>query len=101
MRYGGIILLIATAFVAVACSPSTSMPFSASTSGAEQTVYTGTVVDSINGSGTISVSLANVEGLVSGTWSTSYGGKTQTLYIGGKANGTSYSAAASICPDTD
>jgi hypothetical protein len=85
-----------------ACTPSTPTPFLASTPGAAQTVYAGTVTDSVSGSGTISVSVVNVQGLVSGTRTATFAGKPHaTEYISGSQSGTTYTATVSLCPETD
>jgi hypothetical protein len=95
-------ILGAMCLASPACTPSTPTPFLASTAGAPQTVYTGSVTDSVTGSGTINVSLVNVEGLVSGTWDMSFDGKSSARrYVSGTQSGASYSASVSVCPETD
>jgi len=65
-------------------------------------VYSGTVTDSVGGSGTVKVALLNVQDLVSGTWDMSFGGKADpTRYISGPLSGSAYTATVEECPSTE
>jgi hypothetical protein len=103
MRHTTVALLAGIAVLSVSCgAPSEPLPFLASTPGIPPTVYSGTIVDSSSGSGTINLSLVSVDGRVSGTWNATFGGKPgMTEYISGTQNGTAYSATVTPCPDTD
>jgi hypothetical protein len=65
------------------------------------TVFTGTVVDSIDGAGTLTVSLVGVQDLVSGTWDTSFAGKAVRQYVTGPLSGSTYTATFEPCPSTE
>jgi hypothetical protein len=86
-------LLVVACLVVAGCSPSSPSSLFASTPGPAPTVYTGTVMDSINGSGTLTVSLVTVLGLTSGAWDMSFGGKADAhRNVSGQLNGTVYDA---------
>lgn len=82
-------------------SPTSSDPLLAFTPGPAPTVYTGTIVDSTRGSGTVTVSLANAAGLTSGTWQMSFSGKADPEYfVSGTMSGNNYAANVTTCYDT-
>jgi hypothetical protein len=93
-----LILAALTATLAAACSSSSSAltPYFP---GPTPTVYAGTVTDSIGGSGTVSISLTAVQGLMSGTWDMSFAGKADPRrYISGTLSGSAYTATVEQCP---
>jgi hypothetical protein len=88
--------------VVAGCGPSSSpTPLAPFTLSPTPTVYTGTVVDSHSGNGTLTVSLVTVAGLTSGTWDALFGGKDAKNYISGTVSGNAYKATFSPCPETD
>src|SRR5471030_65376 len=102
MRLTFAVLVVTSACAGVAgCSlaPSTpTSPLFAFTPGPAPTVYTGTIVDSTSGSGTVTVSLASAAGLTSGTWDMSFGGKAAPEYfISGTMSGNNYAANVTTC----
>src|SRR3954451_23546581 len=85
---------IVSCLIVVGCG-STPSPtsFLAFAPGPAPTVYSGTVTDSVGGSGTVKVGLLNVQDLVSGTWDMSFGGKADpTRYVSGPISGSAYTA---------
>jgi hypothetical protein len=90
-------LLVVTCLVVAGCSPSSPGSLFAFTPGPAPMVYTGTMMDSMNGNGTLTVSLVNAAGLVSGTWSMLLGGIASSLCISGTVSGSTYTASLADC----
>ena len=100
MRRLSLGLLVLASVATGGCVNSPSSPF-AVVPGPAPTVYTGTTVDSIDGSGTLTVSLVTVQDLVSGSWEASFGGKTTKQYITGPLSGSTYTATFQSEPSTE
>ena len=82
-------------------SPSSSQP-SLPPPTTPQTVYTGSITDSVNGAGSVTISVSSVESIAGGTWSATYPGlRTVTRFISGTLKGTAYTATVSDCIETD
>ena len=93
-------LAVVTYLVLAGCGSSSSGP-AFLLPGPAPTVYTGTVVDSAEGNGTVTVSIVSVSGLMSGTCDMSFGGKTETEYVSGTESGGVYTARFEECPSTE
>src|SRR4051812_32373336 len=97
-----VIAILPCLLVAGCGSTPTSSSFLAFAPGPAPTVYSGTVTDSVGGSGTVKVALLNVQDLVSGTWDMSFAGKADpTRYISGPISGSAYTATVEECPSTE
>jgi hypothetical protein len=96
-------LLAASACLLIAgCTDTSSSPssFLAFTPGPAPTVFAGTIVDSVRGSGTVTVSLNSAGGLTSGLWNMSFGGKADPVYfVSGTLSGNNYAATVTTCVD--
>ncbi|HEY2644695.1 MAG TPA: hypothetical protein VGI56_13155 [Galbitalea sp.] len=63
-----------------------------------ETVYTGTISDAVEGTGSIDALISTSGESVGGTWDESFTGqKPTTRFINGTLNGSSYSATVSDC----
>jgi hypothetical protein len=97
--------LFLTALCACLVSCNTTTPTSPLLTAAleqPQTVYSGSIIDSVKGSGTIVISLSNGGGFTGGTWLATFNGKGdgETL-VSGTVSGNAYVATVTQCAETD
>jgi hypothetical protein len=92
--------VLVTCFILTGCGSSSTAP-EFLLPGPAPTVYTGTVVDSAKGTGTVTVSIVSVGGLMSGTCDMSFGGKADQEYVSGTVSSGVYTARFEECPSTE
>jgi hypothetical protein len=70
--------------------------------GPSPSVFSGSIVDSTQANGVVTVSLATASGLTSGTWNMTFGQKADPqYYVSGTVSGTQYTATMNGCIQTD
>src|SRR5262245_49025236 len=96
------ILVIAGVFAAVtACNNASTPTLPLPIAGAPQTVYTGTITDSVNGTGSLTVTVSSADSLTGGTWLETFPGKNaRTRFVNGAMSGSSYTATVSDCVES-
>ena len=91
-------LVIAACLAAGACNRASTSGLFPTVPGPAPTVYAGSITDSINGTGTLKVSLTDAAGLTSGTWEMMFGAKADPVYfISGPGGSTTYTANVTTC----
>jgi hypothetical protein len=100
-QWGYLVLAVGSALVA-ACNNSSSAPSTflpGFIPGPAPTIYTGSITDSVEGNGTLKVSLNEAGGLISGTWDMSFAGKADPTYTISGPEGAAYDATVTTCHD--
>ena len=99
-----LVLPVCVAAVVVACnrgstpSPALTLP----TPAASQTVYTGTITDSVGGSGSLTVSLGSAGSMIGGTWMGTFPGQNGwNRIVTGTVSGNTFTATLADCIETD
>jgi hypothetical protein len=98
------LLIVTSAGMLTACNrgstPAISVP-TIPTLTAPQTVYTGTISDSVSGVGTVTVTLGTSGSNAGGTWAAAFPGeRASNRFISGTVSGASYTATVS-CSSID
>jgi hypothetical protein len=96
-------LIVAIAAALAGCNRDSTQPaLTLPAPTAPQTVYTGTITDSVVGTGAVTLSLGTSGSQIGGTWLASFPGqRSTTRFVTGTVNGTSLSATVSDCLETD
>jgi hypothetical protein len=97
------ILVIVGVFAAVtACNNVSTPTLPLPVAGPPQTVYTGTITDSVAGTGSLTVTVSSAESSTGGTWLETFPGKNaRSRFVNGIVNGSSYTATVSDCVETN
>ena len=92
------VAILATTLVSCSSGGPSSPPFLLP--GPTPTVYAGSVQDSADGAGTVRITLTTVQGVTTGTWTPTFGGRTQgARVIDGQVNANMFTG--SIHPFVD
>jgi hypothetical protein len=95
------LLVVFACLIVAGCSSPSSTGFSPFTPGPAPTIYSGTLVDSSSGNGTLTISLTNAAGLTGGTWAMSFGGRADPVrLISGTVSDSNYVATIKDCQET-
>lgn len=100
---GGWLVLALAGTLVGGCNNSSSAPSAflpGFIPGPAPTIYTGSIVDSVAGTGTLKVSLNSAGGLDSGTWDMSFAGKAEPTYTVSGPAATAYDATITTCIDS-
>jgi hypothetical protein len=93
------LVVVAGSVLVAGCSSDSSAPssFLAFIPGPAPTIYAGSIVDSVAGTGTLKVSLNSAGGLISGNWDMSFAGKADPTYTISGPESTAYQATITTC----
>lgn len=96
---------VAAAGFLAACAQGSTPPQNAltvPTAPTPTTVYAGTITDSVGGSGSVTISLQSSGSIIGGTWTAAFPEqKTWTRVVTGTVNGSSVTATAADCVESD